>query len=103
MTKLKVTVVKCFTQEEIFGDEIPEDLNRRISSCSRQQPGQVFFFDGVNCPNGLCPWAFDDIYRDLVHLSCGGDFPFIGKQGTMFSSCTDGEKPVIFKLERVEG
>jgi uncharacterized repeat protein (TIGR04076 family) len=103
MAKLKVTVVKCFTQEEIFGDEVPDHLKGRISPCQRHHPGQQFIMDSLNCPEGFCNWAYDDIYRDMAHLWMDGDFPFIGKPGTMFSSCTDGKKPVVFKLERIEG
>ena len=100
MTKLKVTVLRCFTQEEIFGDEVPDHLEGRISPCQRHHPGQQFIMESLNCPEGFCNWAYDDIYRDLAHLWMGGDFP-TGKPGTMFSSCTDGKKPVVFKLERV--
>lgn len=102
MAKIRITVLKCFTNEEIFGDKIPEDLDSRISPCHRHHPGQEFVFEDLECPEGFCSWAFDDIYRDLVHLAWGGDFPFIGKPGTMFSSCTDGKKPVIFRLERLD-
>lgn len=101
MTKLKVTVVKCFTNEEIFGDEVPDHLEGRISPCQKHHPGQQFIMESLDRPEGFCNWAYDDIYRDMAHLWMDGDFP-IGKPGTMFSSCTDGKKPVIFKLERVE-
>jgi uncharacterized repeat protein (TIGR04076 family) len=32
----------------------------------------------------------------------GGDFPWVGKPGVMYSSCTDGRQTVVFKLERIE-
>ena len=34
-------------------------------------------------------------------MMCRG-FPFIGRPGVMFSSCTDGKGPVVFRLERLE-
>jgi uncharacterized repeat protein (TIGR04076 family) len=34
-------------------------------------------------------------------LMVGGDSPFIGRPGIMFSSCTDGKRPVMFRLERI--
>ncbi|MBN2336828.1 TIGR04076 family protein [Candidatus Bathyarchaeota archaeon] len=46
--------------------------------------------------------AFADIHRDINHLMRGGDFPWVGKPGVTYSACTDGKKPVVFKLERVE-
>ena len=101
MTKLKVTVVRCFTNEEIFGDEVPNHLDSSISPCQQYYPGQVFIMESLDRPEGFCNWAYDDIYRDMAHLWMDGDFP-VGKPGTMFSSCTDGKKPVVFKLERIE-
>jgi len=31
----------------------------------------------------------------------GGDFPWMRQRGTMITCCTDGLRPVVFKLERV--
>ena len=41
-----------------------------------------------------------DIQRDVAHLAMGGDFPWMKEKGEMVSCCTDGLRPVIFKLER---
>ncbi len=46
--------------------------------------------------------AFEDIHRDLAHLAWGGDFPFIGRPRVMFSSCTAGKRPLVFRLERLD-
>jgi len=47
-------------------------------------------------------WAWADIQRDVAHLALGGDFSWINKPGSMVSCCTDGLRPVVFKLERAE-
>ena len=44
---------------------------------------------------------FADIQRDLIHLRLGGDYPWFKENGAILASCTDGARPVIFKLERV--
>ncbi len=102
MTKLKVTVVKCFTQEEIFGDEVPDHLDGRVSSCQKHHPGQQFIMESLVCPEGLCTWAYADMRREINHLLRGGDFGWIGKKGVAYSSCTDGLRNVVFKIERIE-
>jgi uncharacterized repeat protein (TIGR04076 family) len=103
MKKMKITVVKGFTAEEVFDGNVPDHFPETFKSpCPMHPEGQEFVMENLNCPEGFCNWAFGDIYRDVAQLMMGGDFPFIGKPGTMFSSCTDGKRPVIFKLDRVE-
>jgi uncharacterized repeat protein (TIGR04076 family) len=102
MGTVKITVVRGFSKEEIFGDDVPEELRDFEAPCKTHYPGQEYVIEGTECPEGFCTWAFRDIYRDIVHLTRGGDFPWVGKLGVMYSSCTDGRKTVVFKLERIE-
>ena len=102
MRKVKISVVKAFTKEEIFGDNIPENLRDFRTPCKWHKTGQEFILTGEKCPDGFCAWAYNDIYRDIIHLMKGGDYPWVGKKGVTFSSCTDGRKTVVFKLERIE-
>jgi uncharacterized repeat protein (TIGR04076 family) len=101
ISRVKVTVVKAFTKEDIFGENVPESL-RNGKACPRHTPGEEFILEGDNCPRNFCGWAFRDIFRDYNHLRKNGNFPWVGKDGVMFSSCTDGRKPVVFKLERMD-
>ena len=102
MTGVKVTVVRCFTQEEIFGEDVPEELKDFATHCNRHQEGQEYIMDSNDIPEGFCTAALADISRDICHLWRGGDFPWVGKPGVMYSSCTDGRQIVVFKLERIE-
>ena len=102
MVGVKISVVKAFSKEDVFGDDVPEDLSSTQSRCGRHRPGEVFIAEGSDPPEGLCPWAYADIFRDVVILWRGIDFPWVGKPGVMYSSCTDGRTPVVFKLERIE-
>ncbi len=102
MSGVKITVVRAFTKEEIFGEEVPEELEGFATPCQMHSPGQEYLVDSGEVPEGFCTWAYADIYRDIIHLSRGGDFPWVGKPGVMYSSCTDGRKTVVFKLERIE-
>jgi len=55
----------------------------------------------MQMPEGFCSWAWADIQRDVIHMGLGGDFPWMKKPGVMISCCTDGLRPVVFKLERI--
>ena len=100
MKKIKITVVKKVSNKDMFGEN-PPVVFTNAPECDRLEVGQEFIFDG-NFPDGFCSWAFADIQRDIVHLRLGGDFPFIKEKGAMLSCCTDGIRPVVFKLERIE-
>ena len=100
MNSVKITVVRQFDKHELFSP-LPDELERIPSPCSMTE-GREFIVNNEQLPAGFCSWAFNDIFRDIVHLMRGGDYPWIGKQGTAFSSCTDGRKTVVFKLERIE-
>jgi uncharacterized repeat protein (TIGR04076 family) len=63
--------------------------------------GDEFIVENLNMPKGFCSWAWADIQRDITALALGGNFPWIKDEGVMISCCTDGLRPVVFKLERV--
>ena len=84
-------------------DEAFEKYRQQESVCPYFKIGQEFVTDKTKMPEGFpCSWAWADIQRDVVHLALNGDFPWIKQKGTMVSCCTDGLRPVIFKLERLE-
>lgn len=102
MAKVKITVVKKVNTKDLFGDNLPVQ-STIAPECTAVQLGQEFTSEKGGCPEGFCPWAFADIQRDIVHLLFSGDFPWVKEKGTQLSCCTDGFRPVIFKLERIEG
>jgi uncharacterized repeat protein (TIGR04076 family) len=66
--------------------------------CERFREGEEFVARGVNMPEGFCSWAWVDIQKYVMTLSRGGNL--LGfKPGTCITCCTDGLRPVIFKLE----
>lgn len=53
-------------------------------------------------PGGFCPWAWVDIYHSVSALSAGADFsPLEQRKNMQILCCTDGIRPVIFKVEAV--
>jgi uncharacterized repeat protein (TIGR04076 family) len=101
MPKVKITVVKKVHNKDMFGDNPPVEFTNN-PVCDKVEEGQEFISDGGNCPEGFCAWAFSDIQRDITHLRLGGDYPWIKQKGAVLACCTDGVRPVVFKLERIE-
>jgi uncharacterized repeat protein (TIGR04076 family) len=95
---VKITVLKNMKTNEVFekyaaGNMTPE--------CNVVKSGVEYVSARMQIPEGFCSWAWADIQRDVVHLAMGGDFPWIKEKGVMISCCTDGLRPVVFKLERL--
>ena len=102
MAKVKVTVVKKLNNKDMFGDNPPAESVLH-PECEVLELGQEFMVDKLEVsPPGVCSWAFADIQRDIAHLFLGGDYPWMKERGVTLTCCTDGNRPVIFKLERIE-
>jgi uncharacterized repeat protein (TIGR04076 family) len=95
---VKITVIKKFETGKIFEEYAVEEAQ---PTCNAVKEGDVFISREMGIPEGFCNWAWCDIQRDVVHLALGGDFPWIKKEGVMISCCTDGLRPVLFRLERI--
>jgi len=103
MAKVKITVVKKINNKDLFGEHPPTAMREGCEiECNVFELGQEFLVNGNEFPVGFCPWAFADIQRDLTLLRLGGDYPWMRERGVILSCCTDGNKPVIFRLERIE-
>ena len=100
-SKVKITVLKMTDTKQIFGEKLP--MGQSMEACSRFKEGQEFTVeeDGL-MPEGFCTWAWDDLYKAIVTLRFGGDFPWMNEKGTGVFCCTDGFRPVIFELRRIE-
>ena len=94
--KVKITVLR-----KIDTGDIREDYGDNVGECTEFNIGDEFIVEGLSMPKGFCPWAWADIHRDIVHLALYGNFPWMKKKGTMVSCCTDGLRPIIFKMERI--
>ncbi len=76
-----------------------------VEPCSVFQEGQTFIYnhsgDG-NKPRDFCEHAWHDIYQDVITLVSNGDYEgWMKKKGVAVACCTDGIRPVVFKMERV--
>ena len=96
----KVTVLKTMYNEDLA----KEYCGPGAGVCTAHQEGQVFEFEGLNQPKGFCPWAWNDIHKVLLTLNSGGSFkPWMKADNTIIVCCSDGIRPVVFRVERVDG
>jgi uncharacterized repeat protein (TIGR04076 family) len=95
---VRITVLRKVKTGEILKDYGASTVT---AECPAVKEGATYVSSAGRIPEGFCGWAWADMQRDIAVLAFGGDFPWIKKDGTMISCCTDGLRPVIFKLERV--
>lgn len=100
MAKLKITVLRTMANPD-FAEQYCE--NADVTPCKAFTEGQEFILENPDCPPNFCGWAWDDIYKGVLTLMRGGDFKgWMKNDKTLISCCTDGIRPVVFKLERTE-
>jgi len=102
MNTVKITVIKRLDAREILAGTDPGCSMNVDPVCERFTEGQEFVTDLLSVPNGFCPWAFVDISRFLSGLRSGADYPWMNEKGKTLVCCTDGFRPVIFRVERVD-
>lgn len=101
MKRVKITVLR----KEYYSDLAEEYLTdgKETGSCSLLNEGDEFIFEGsATMPEGFCPWAWIDIYHSVSAISSGSTYaPWNKKDGQTIVCCTDGIRPVIFKVEAI--
>jgi len=101
-SRLKITVLRRCEPGEVFDE--PQVKGAPTSACGLYEDGQEFYVeeDGL-MPEGFCNWAWNDIYNYKVvqTLRFHGNFQWFDEPGVSVNCCTDGLRPVIFKIERV--
>lgn len=98
-SRLKITVLRRFAPEEVLDTKYKGGAT---SACSVYEDGQVFYVEERGrMPEGFCGGAWDDLYKVVQTLRFNGNFTWFGDPGVSVSCCTDGLRPVIFKIERV--
>ncbi len=102
MTKVRITVVKRLDLNDILGNT---DLGCSANIdpvCGNFTAGQEFVTGG-EMPKGFsCLAAFSDIFRYIHGLRNGANYSWMNEKGKVLACCTDGFRPVVFRLERIE-
>lgn len=100
--KQKITVIKKLSAKEVYGKPLPEVTEDLPLYCDRFQEGQEFIVnESGDKPADFCTWAWHDIFPVITTLRVGGNLPWMKKDGMVYACCTDGARPVFFKIERI--
>ena len=103
MADVKITVIDKIAKQELqrqYG--VLDFKDGDDTTCDRFKIGDTFTYgDGDIVPSGFCAWAWADIHRDVVALKNGANFRSKKQEGTQIACCTDGFRPVFFKIERI--
>ena len=90
--KCKIVVIK----KVIFQDLYEKYSNQKGSICSVFDEGQEFIVTSpYRPPENFCAWAWADI-RPSIHSV------YFGGAKSSVACCTDGYRPVVFNVERIE-
>jgi len=102
MKKVKITVIKKELYLEFAEEYLTDGID--VGTCPILNVGDEFLYEGgAEMPAGLCPWAWIDIYRGVNALSAGASYtPWNKKDGLQILCCTDGIRPVVFKVEALD-
>lgn len=121
---VKITVLRRMLNEDLIREYASEtDVGTatglsvdEMMKCPVMKEGQEFliplaerdlyFVDRDLMPKDFCLWAWAAIEKEVAILSLGGGPVWMDKgddrHGVIIACCTDGMRPVVFKLESVE-
>jgi uncharacterized repeat protein (TIGR04076 family) len=99
----KISILKTLYHEDLAKEYRRPDVPK--GPCPFFEEGDEFTVDYlVQRPEGFdCDWAWDDIHKVLMVLMLKGDYgTWMKNPNNFITCCTDGIKPVVFKIERLE-
>ena len=101
MAKIRITVVKRDLYPELVEAYGSSRLKEQgLPRCQSFEDGQFFEIEGsLAMPEGFCSWAWADLQRDFAMMLFGPPEPW--KDQPFLVCCTDGFRPVVFKVEHV--
>ena len=100
MPKCKITVLRRIVHRDLIDEYMEPDA--ATVPCPHFAEGQEFVFQGQP-DESFCDAAWNDIYKDYATLMQGGSFsPWMKEEDVVIACCSDGIRPVVFKLERLD-
>jgi len=103
MARVRITVVQRLNRETVLAGADAGCSSPAPPVCPLFEEGQTFLADYATMPEGFCPGAWADLFRFVLALQSGANFPWVREPGKVLAACNDGFRPVIFRLERIEG
>lgn len=109
ITKIRITVLKADICEDLAAEygQLQSDGTRTTHPCPFFHPGDKFAFSlktGITGGN-FCEMAKNDLFTMLVGMAGKGSATPVGQKCKIppeICCCSDGLRPVFFKLEVME-
>ncbi|HWQ45233.1 MAG TPA: TIGR04076 family protein [Longilinea sp.] len=104
MAQSKITVIERSFRKEYVDLIVENERKKTLGPCEVFTEGQTFIVDAAaSMPQGFCPWAWNDIYKVIVAFYANGKFDMWTQGGdVIIACCTDGTRPVYFKIEKIK-
>jgi len=102
---VRITCVKKALFPEFLGElDMTIADNDQFGECPKFYVGQEFILKDIDdMPKDFCPWAWGDIQRDVAMIQFGAiPEPIMKNPHSMYSSCAEGLRPVIFRIEKID-
>jgi uncharacterized repeat protein (TIGR04076 family) len=101
--RVRITVLKRVDPSVIFEGKVPDRPDsKKYEICDEFREGQEFIIENDgSMPEGFCKWAWRDISRSLSVIQWGGNYSPALPDGVAIACCSDGIRPVSFKIERI--
>jgi len=99
----QITVLKTLYHEDLAETYRRTDVHK--GPCPFFEVGQSFRVNYLaEKPEGFnCDWAWHDMHKIIMILMTRGSFgTWMKNENEFITCCTDGIKPVVFKIERME-
>jgi len=93
---VRITVLKKLFHEDLIDSYALTP--GKWTPCETFQVGDTFVLDADtpwDKPEGFCGWAWADMQKMVWSMARGGPDHFV-------TCCTDGYRPVVFLLERID-
>ena len=103
--KVKITVLRRFHPNEVFEKNPLTPTEEPFEKCNLVEDNQVYIVDDYygGMPKDFgCEAAYHYIRGDVEVLALGGEFGWYKEKGKTIIPCMDGNRPVIFMLERMD-
>lgn len=99
MAKCKITVLR----RTINRDFALKYTKGKVDLCPRNAEDQEYISTDGAKPENFCDFAWFSIYKYIFTLLFKGSFDMWMKDSeTVIACCTDGIRPVFYKIERIE-
>jgi len=98
----KITVLKTLYHPDLAEEYRRPDVPK--GPCPFMKVGDEFTVNYLaeRPENFNCDWAWHDIHKILMILMTNGNFgTWMKNPANFITCCTDGVKPVVFKIERL--